>query len=212
VLSFHLTQISSADTDDLNATQPDEVLDSLGEKKYKTLLSRIAADPPFKKVTAEMRDCAFLLGYLVMDEEIASDDKEGEGNVQKAQFVLARAEDIYIVDNSFLRRQFSMLICPHEQQLEELYNKVGSRYVSQVVKKEYEVNGRNQRNTTLTAQFASRISERRPLLLSPSVSSRPLVDNGEFIYLNPLSITIDILTVGPQTQLPNCSRTWISSK
>lgn len=176
---------------DLYATQPDEVLDSLGETKYKTILSRIAADPPFKKVTAEIRDCAFLLGYLVMDEEIASDDKGGEGNVQKAQFVLARAEDIYIVDNSFLRRQFSMLICPHEQQLEEFYNKVGSRYVSQVVKKEYEVNGRSQHNTSLTAQFASRISERKPLLLSPSVSSRPLVSDAAKLLSNLDVVEVD---------------------
>lgn len=158
--------------------QPDEVLDSLGEAKYKTLLSRIAADPPFKKVTKEIQECAFLLGYLVMDEEITPDDK-GDSNIQKARFVLARAEDIYIVDNSFLRRQFSMLICPHEQSLEEFYNKVGCRYVSQVVKKEYEVLGRNQRGTVLATEFANRISERRPLLLSPSVSSRPLVPDGK---------------------------------
>lgn len=155
------------------------MLDSLGEAKYKTLLSRIAADPPFNKVTREIRDCAFLLGYLVMDEEIAPDDK-GESNVQKAQFVLARAEDIYIVDNSFLRRQFSMLICPHEQQLEDFYQQVGSKYVSEVVQKDYEV-GRKKQGTALAEQFSNRISERRPLLLSPSVSSRPLVPNGKLL-------------------------------
>jgi hypothetical protein len=156
------------------------VLDSLGEAKYKTLLRRLASDPPFKKVTKEIRECAFLLGYLVMDEEVVPDDK-GEGNIQKAQFVLARAEDIYVVDNSFLRRQFSMLVSPMEQQLEDFYHMIGSRYVSEVVKKQYEVKGRNQRDTTLTRKFASRISERRPLLLSPSVSSRPLVPNGKLL-------------------------------
>lgn len=158
--------------------QPDEVLDSLGEAKYKTLLRRIAADPPFKKVTNEMQDCAFLLGYLVIDDEIAPSDNDGD-NIQKAQFVLARAQDIFIVDNSFLRRQFSMLVSPMEQQLEEFYNTMGSQYVSEVVHREYEVNGRNQRDIPLTTQFASRISERRPLLLSPSVSSRPLASNGK---------------------------------
>eukprot|EP00804_Cyclotella_cryptica_P009879 CCRYP_014180-RC/>CCRYP_014180-RC protein AED:0.05 eAED:0.05 QI:56/1/1/1/0.9/0.81/11/470/1857 len=131
---------------DLMIQKPDEVLDTLGEAKYKTLLRRIASDPPFKQVTKEIRECAFLLGYLVMDEEI-SDDNDGV-NIQKAQYVLARADDIYIVDNSFLRRQFSMLVSPMEQQLEDFYHLVGSR-----------------------------ISERRPLVLSPFVSSRPLVPN-----------------------------------
>ncbi len=61
-----------------------------------------------------MRSCPFLLGYLVMDEEVANEE-EGNEQGQKAQYILARAEDIYIVDNSFLRRQFPMLVSPMEQ-------------------------------------------------------------------------------------------------
>ena len=87
------------------------MLDSLGESKYKMLLRRVAADPPFKNITKDIRSCPFLLGYLVMDEEMVSRE-EDPANGQKAQYVLARAEDIYIVDNSFLRRQFSMLVSP----------------------------------------------------------------------------------------------------
>lgn len=154
------------------------MLDSLGEAKYKTLLRRLATDPPFQKVSDEMRNCAFLLGYLVIDDEISSAEQDGD-KIQKAQFVLARAQDVFIIDNSFLRRQFSMLVSPMEQQLEEFYNMLGSRYVSEVVNRDYEVNGRVQRGIPLTTQFASRVSERRPLLLSPSVSSRPLAPNGK---------------------------------
>ncbi len=90
-----------------------------------------------------------------MDEELESDEKT-PATVQKAQFVLARAEDIFIVDNSFLRRQFSMLVSPMEQQLEEFYNRLGSKYVSQVVKKEFQVQGRALRNTPLSISFAER--------------------------------------------------------
>ena len=81
---------------DLMIKKPDEVLDSLGEPNYKLLLRRIAADPPFKHVTKDIRSCPFLLGYLVMDEELATTSSGGEGtlNAQKAQYVLARAEDI----------------------------------------------------------------------------------------------------------------------
>lgn len=93
---------------DLMIEKPDEVLDSLGEAKYKAVLRRVASDPPFKSVTKQMRSCPFLLGYLVMDEEVANEE-EGKEQGQKAQYILARAEDIYIVDNSFLRRQFPMV-------------------------------------------------------------------------------------------------------
>jgi len=161
---------------ELMLKKPDEVLDCLGEPKYKQLLRKIAADPPFKHVSKDIRTCPFLLGYLVMDEELESDGKTS-ATEQKAQFVLARAEDIFIVDNSFLRRQFSMLVSPMEQQLEEFYNLIGSKYVSQVVKKEFQVEGRAQRNTPLSISFAERIEERAPLLLSSSISSRPLISN-----------------------------------
>jgi hypothetical protein len=162
---------------ELMITKPDEVLDCLGEPKYKALLRRCAANPPFKHVTKEMRSSAWLLGYLVMDEELTSDDGKDTPAGQSAQFVLSRAEDIYIVDNSFLRRQFSMFVSPMEQQLEEFYNMLGSQYVSQVVTKSFEVKGRQNKDTDLARQFASRISERRPLLISPSISSRPLSPN-----------------------------------
>jgi len=162
----------------LMTEKPDEVLDSLGEDKYKALLRRVAANPPFKSITKQIRQSPFLLGYLVIDEEISSgESSEEKDKGQKAQYVLARADDIYIVDNSFLRRQFSMLVAPMEQTLEEFYNRVGSKYVSQVVKKEYEVQGRTYKGTALTKSMAARLLERKPLLLSPTNSSRPLAPN-----------------------------------
>ncbi|KAL7540356.1 hypothetical protein ACHAXR_010047, partial [Thalassiosira sp. AJA248-18] len=158
--------------------KPDEVLDSLGEEKYKMLLRRIATNPPFNKITEQIRGCPFLLGYLVIDEELeVANQNQGNEGGQKAQYVLARAEDIFIVDNSFLRRQFPMLVAPMEQSLEDFYNKIGSQYVSEVVKKDFEVQGRTYQDTALTKSFASRIRERRPLLLSPTNSSRPLAAN-----------------------------------
>ena len=165
---------------DLMLEKPDEVLDSLGEEKYKMLLRRLASDPPFKQITKQIRSTPFLLGYLVIDEEVSEDDGDKEGG-QKAQYVLARAEDIFIVDNSFLRRQFPMLCSPMEQSLEEFYYKVGSKYVSQVVKKEFEVKGQTSQNTALTRSLAKRIRERKPLLLSPTNSSRPLLSNASKI-------------------------------
>lgn len=99
---------------DLMIAKPDEVLDSLGEELYKAVLRRVASDPPFKQITASIRSSPFLLGYLVIDEDVTTEE-EGKGHVQKAQYVLARANEIFIVDNSFLRRQFPMLVSPMEQ-------------------------------------------------------------------------------------------------
>ena len=44
-----------------------------------------------------------------------------------------------------------------------------------MVKKDFEVQGPTHQGTALTKSFASRIRERRPLLLSPTNSSRPLL-------------------------------------
>ena len=49
-------------------TSPAEVLKALGsEKKYRSLLRRIAANPPFppNKIPAEVKKSAFLLAYTV---------------------------------------------------------------------------------------------------------------------------------------------------
>jgi hypothetical protein len=60
--------------------------------------------------------------------------------------------------------------------LEEFYNRIGSKYVSEVVKKDFEVRGGTY-DTALAKSLASRLRERRPLLLSPTNSSRPMVQN-----------------------------------
>ena len=168
------TEPTLAEIFELMLEKPDQTLDLLGECSYKSILHRIAANPPFVNVTNRISSCPFLLGYLVVDEEAVGED---EGKEQRAQYVLARAEDIYIVDNSFLRRQFPMLVAPMEQTLEDFYHFIGSRYVSEVVKKDFELQGRTYQNTALTMSLANRLRERRSLLLSPTNSSRPLATN-----------------------------------
>ncbi len=106
------TEPSLQEIFNLMVEKPDDVLDSLGEEMYKAVLRRVASDPP--QITANIRSSPFLLGYLVIDEEVAIEE-EGKDHVKKAQYVLARANDIFIVDNSFLRRQFPMLVSPMEQ-------------------------------------------------------------------------------------------------
>jgi len=153
----------------LMLSSPDKVLKTLGsEAKYRTLLRRIAANPPFNRVTPEIRNSAFLLAYKI------EEDEKGEG---KSNYLLAKAEDIYIIDNSFFGRMFPVIRAPHESDLEDFYHVLGSSYISKEVKTTYEVIGFYRHGTSLTKQLGERIKERSPLLVSPSVTSRPLVSN-----------------------------------
>ena len=153
----------------LMLSSPEKVLNTLGsEAKYRALLRRIAANPPFHRVSPEIKNSPFLLAYKI------EEDDSGEG---KSSYLLAKAEDIYIIDNSFYGRMFPVIRAPHESDLEDFYNALGSSYISKKVKTSYEVIGRPQQGTVLTKQLADRIKERSPLLVSPSVTSRPLVPN-----------------------------------
>ena len=157
----------------LMLSSPDKVLKTLGsEAKYRVLLRRIAANPPFHSVTPAMRNAAFLLAYKI------EEDGNGEG---KSSYLLGKAEDIYIIDNSFFGRMFPVVRAPHESDLEDFYNTLGSSYISKKVKTTYEVIGRSRHDTSLTKQLAERIKERSPLLVSPSVASRPLVSNASSV-------------------------------
>jgi hypothetical protein len=147
---------------------PQAVLSALESKeKYRTFLRQVAAQRPFRRVTAEIRDSPFLLAISAA----------GEDSKDETKYELARASDIYIMDNSFFGRMFPVKRAPHESDLEEFYSLIGSKYISKEVNKKYDVVGVAQKNTSLTQALLERIHERSPLLVSPSITSRPLVAN-----------------------------------
>lgn len=157
----------------LMLSSPEKVLETVGsEAKYRTLLRRIAANPPFHRLTPEIENAPFLLGYKI------EEDEKGEG---KSNYLLAKAKEIYIIDNSFFGRMFPVIRAPHESDLEDFYNALGSSFISKKVKTSYDVIGKSRQGTSLTKQLADRIKERSPLLVSPSVTSRPLVSNAALL-------------------------------
>ena len=89
---------------------PQDILKTLGEKKYRMLLRRLAANPPFTRVSPQIRAAPFLLAYTSLNEAEESKEKEN--------YRLAKAEDIYVIDNSFFGRMFTVLRAPHESDLE----------------------------------------------------------------------------------------------
>jgi hypothetical protein len=78
-------------------------------------------------------------------------------------------------------RMFPVKRAPHESDLEDFYALIGSNYISKDVNKRYHVVGDAQKNTSLAKALQERIQERGPLLVSPSVTSRPLVSNASSI-------------------------------
>jgi hypothetical protein len=157
------------------------------EKRYRTLLRRIAAHRPFHRVDNAIRETPFLLAYTV------SEDGDGK---EKTTCELAKASDIYIIDNTFFGRMFSVKRAPHESDLEEFYALIGARYISEVVHKKFDIIGRPHKSG-ITDALTERIQERGPLLVSPSVTSRPLVENAASILLpsNFAVLQVDEITV-----------------
>jgi Protein of unknown function (DUF3684) len=160
---------STKDIFDRMIHSPQTVLSAVkSEEKYRTLLRRVAAHRPFRSVTTEIRESSFLLAYTV---------SEGGHPKETASYKLAKASDIYIIDNSFFGRMFNVQQAPHESDLEDFYALIGSQYISKVVNKKFDVVGSAQKGTRVCMALMERIQERGPLLVSPSITSRPLVAN-----------------------------------
>ena len=161
---------------------PIAVMQALGtnEKKYRALLRRIAADPPFSVVNDKIRNTPFLLAYsLNYDTSSKKDGDDDDTNkaADSATFDLVAARDIYIIDNSFFGRMFKVYRAPPETDLEDFYAMIGSQYISKSVERRFEVVGKPMQHTPLTRALQERVKERAPLLVSPHVTTRPLVNN-----------------------------------
>lgn len=135
------------------------------------LLRRIAANPPFTRVSAQIKSSRFLLAYS------SAGGGRSDASTEGTNFQLAKAEDIYIIDNSFFGRMFQVLKAPHESDLEDFYKVIGSKFISNAIGKRFEIVGRAVRNSDLVSALMERIYQRSPLLVSPHVTSRPLVPN-----------------------------------
>ena len=107
--------------------QPDKVLHMLGgEMKYRALLRRIAADPPISlsRPSQAVKQAPFLLGYtLTATRSDEHSDKENgvDTTGDKMTYHLARAQDIFVIDNSNYGRMFPVKRAPPESDLEDFY-------------------------------------------------------------------------------------------
>lgn len=180
---------STEDIFRLLLSSPQETLEKLGsESRYRFLLRRIAANPPYREVTTEMKKSPFLLAYRLYESEKTDGTSSAENNDSDKRdvtataddvnvpiapkYALAKAEDICIIDNSHFSRMFNVFTAPQESDIERLYETLGSMYISKRVNQTFYATGPRLRHTQLTNEFRDRIKERRPLLVSNIMSQQ----------------------------------------
>ncbi|KAG0368111.1 hypothetical protein BGZ54_002634 [Gamsiella multidivaricata] len=166
-----------------------------GVESYKSVLRQIATHMHVirmkRSLLEEMIRSPFLLGEKRIsqdfDEEIlkttsGSDSKEGDSEKDEessdtntgqvvVQYKLARASDIYLIDDTVLQQIFTPLSAPMESLLESLYESLGSTWISKQVKETYRPKGALAA-TRRSENLQELIVERAPLLLSDHPPNR----------------------------------------
>mmetsp|Transcript_42713 Transcript_42713/g.166879 ORF Transcript_42713/g.166879 Transcript_42713/m.166879 type:complete len:1741 (-) Transcript_42713:2922-8144(-) len=134
-------------------SDPELVLDKVGnEATYIALLKEIAVnfDSVPQALRSSMLKKSFLLGFV----------KENSSK-------FCRAAECSLVDDTILLQLFEPVHAPLDSTLESFYEKLGSKWLSKEVTREYQVIGEGG-ETTLTHAVRERILERAPLLLTDS--------------------------------------------
>ncbi|KAG0267611.1 hypothetical protein BG011_002919 [Mortierella polycephala] len=166
-----------------------------GVESYKSILRQIASHMHVigaqKALVNEMMRSPFLLGEKRITPDIDDDDstsaagsnakstEDGDADSSSnanmgqvvVQYKLARACEIYLIDDTVLQQIFTPLSAPMESHLETLYESLGSTWISKQVKE----NCRPQGALALTRRsedLQELIVERAPLLLSDHPSNR----------------------------------------
>ncbi|KAF9088566.1 hypothetical protein BGX23_007256 [Mortierella sp. AD031] len=163
-----------------------------GVENYKSILRQIASHMHVirnqRALVAEMMRTPFLLGEKRINQDVddetdggskgsdeKGDDDDGEGSSSHGQVVvqykLAKASDIYLIDDTVLQQIFTPLGAPMESLLESLYESLGSTWISTQVREANRPQGAiavTRRSETLQEL----IVERAPLLLSDHPPSR----------------------------------------
>ncbi|KAF9933479.1 hypothetical protein FBU30_005320 [Linnemannia zychae] len=165
-----------------------------GVENYKSILRQIASHMHVirnhKSLVAEMMRAPFLLGEKRINQDVL-DESEGESKgadgkgdggegggssegLQEqvvVQYKLAKASDIYLIDDTVLQQIFTPLSAPMESHLETLYETLGSAWISRQVKEMCRPQGALA-VTRRSENLQELIIERAPLLLSDHSPSR----------------------------------------
>ncbi|KAG0222294.1 hypothetical protein B0O80DRAFT_113406 [Mortierella sp. GBAus27b] len=166
-----------------------------GVESYKSILRQIATHMHIirthKSLLDEMIRAPFLLGEKRINQdsdeeslsgETVADGKQDAGSEDDnaaddglgqvvVHYKLARANEIYLVDDTVLQQIFTPFCAPMEEILESLYESLGSTWISRQVRESCKPQGKLER-THRSEALQGLIVERAPLLLNGHTPSR----------------------------------------
>ena len=141
-------------------------------ESYLEILRQVASNwQQIKKdvwLVKKMKESEFLLG---LKTESKANDILSISNPKS--YTLARAKDIYLVDDPALARMFSPLTAPIEQLLEMMYFDLGSIWLSSNVMETFSPKGTSRGRDT---EFENIIHDRAALILFDGVQMRNQID------------------------------------
>jgi len=184
---------SPIDLAQLVVRSPERFFQYEGVDKYRWILRQIANQLDVikanKSLVDELKQSPFLLGEERINQDHDEVSPSSDTTVDRGQgagsshtepddsmdrFVrhrLAPASDIFLVDDGVLKQIFSPLCAPVEEQLELLYEFLGSTWISKRVKDTYKPIG-DLKKTDRSYALQARIKERAPLLLKDHPADR----------------------------------------
>ncbi|EGF81075.1 hypothetical protein BATDEDRAFT_24744 [Batrachochytrium dendrobatidis JAM81] len=179
------------------AKSPHEFLDSSGIEVYLSLLRQVAANYDTLRTDSQlmklMRSSAFLLGVKHGNDTDSVDDKTDEiidstkNDVDvPMRFKLAKASEIYLMDDAVCSQIFKPVCAPMEDILERMYQDLGSCWISQKVQLKYLPNSALIESPT-SQKLQALINERAVLLLydgHQSRRSKDLIPKAEKVLSN----------------------------
>ncbi|KAF9435865.1 hypothetical protein BGZ76_005362 [Entomortierella beljakovae] len=160
-----------------------------GIENYKSILRQIASHMHIissqRALLNEMIRSPFLLGEKRINndlEEETSDSSKKPDNEEDSpsdvnsshvvvQYKLAKASEIFLIDDTVLQQIFTPLSAPMEAILESLYETLGSTWISKQVKENYKPQGALT-VTRRSENLQELVIERAPLLLSDHPPNR----------------------------------------
>ncbi|KAJ3148016.1 hypothetical protein HDU86_007584 [Geranomyces michiganensis] len=141
-------------------------LDSLGPEKYLDLLRTIAANRATLKsdsaLTQRMKSQPWLIGVTTTSGRASGEESPSQSSGHSVR--LARAAEIFLVDDITANQLFHPLGCPADELLEHFYNELGSTWLTAAVSTEERVRG-NPSLTDASSKLQQLIRSRALLLL-----------------------------------------------
>ncbi|KAI9246456.1 hypothetical protein BDA99DRAFT_592382 [Phascolomyces articulosus] len=161
-----------------------------GGERYLSVLRQIAGQyyhiRSNRRLLQDMKNTAFLVGIKKSQmaglPDQTNDRKDGQEDGVEAdqkdnqdefvQYRLAKASDVFIIDDTMAQQIFSPLSAPMEPLLEEFYAHLGSDRLSRQIKETYTYS-QNMGVTTRSKAVTDAIFERVPIIIYQMMSDNP---------------------------------------